>query len=220
VSHIWVHSKGSRSGRIAPTDWTPPDGSWVFTLGLDNFDTSFVFGENDFSIIRQDMDLDGINFVRVQLRFKSRQVMPSSKVVTGVAADTLDPGEAFTAVNVLYMTSGQFDESDTSRLVTVSGSSSGNDGTYRTVAKLPPVAAMTGYDRVLLREDLNATEGTVLTATMKALKWRVTIEIDGGVEASMDVDTDRVRDRNDMAANVSKLTSVHEVAFRLRLIEV
>lgn len=48
--------------------------------------------------------------------------------------------------------------------------------------------------------------------------WRASIRIDGVERASAMLVPGRVRDRVDLAANVSKLTGNHELAFRLAVV--
>jgi hypothetical protein len=50
--------------------------------------------------------------------------------------------------------------------------------------------------------------------------WRASIRIDGGERASTLLVPGRTRDRVDLAANVSKLSGNHELAFRLALVAV
>ena len=47
--------------------------------------------------------------------------------------------------------------------------------------------------------------------------WEASLLVDGVKQASMVLDANRTRDRADMAANVSKLSGAHQVAFRLEL---
>lgn len=49
------------------------------------------------------------------------------------------------------------------------------------------------------------------------LAWKASLRIDGAERASQFLDPGRTRDRVDLAANVSKLTGDHELAFRLEL---
>ena len=56
-------------------------------------------------------------------------------------------------------------------------------------------------------------------ATMPAgFFWVASVRVDGAMHSSMLLDAGRTRDRADMAANVSKLSGIHQVAFRLELI--
>lgn len=50
--------------------------------------------------------------------------------------------------------------------------------------------------------------------------WRASLRIDGSERASALLLPGRARDRVDLAANVSKLTGNHELAFRLALVAV
>lgn len=50
--------------------------------------------------------------------------------------------------------------------------------------------------------------------------WRVSIRIDGAEHAGALLVPGRTRDRVDLAANVSKLSGDHELAFRLALVAV
>ena len=52
------------------------------------------------------------------------------------------------------------------------------------------------------------------------LAWRASLRIDGTERASALLQPGRTRDRVDLAANVSKLTGDHELAFRLELVAV
>jgi len=56
-------------------------------------------------------------------------------------------------------------------------------------------------------------------ATMPANHfWVASVRVDGAIHTSMALDANRTRDRADMAANVSKLSGTHKVAFRLELV--
>lgn len=55
------------------------------------------------------------------------------------------------------------------------------------------------------------------TAVPSGLLWRASVRIDGNEYASVEVTPGRVRNHVDLAANVSKLTGDHELAFRLAL---
>ena len=48
--------------------------------------------------------------------------------------------------------------------------------------------------------------------------WEASLLVDGVKQASMVLDANRIRDRADMAGNVSKLAGTHPVAFRLELV--
>ena len=50
--------------------------------------------------------------------------------------------------------------------------------------------------------------------------WRASIRIDGAEYASALLQPGRARDRSDLAANVSKLSGNHELAFRLAVVAV
>lgn len=52
------------------------------------------------------------------------------------------------------------------------------------------------------------------------MAWRASIRIDGADRASTLLVPGRTRDRVDLAANVSKLSGNHELAFRLALVAV
>ena len=52
------------------------------------------------------------------------------------------------------------------------------------------------------------------------LNWEASIAVDGVKQTSMTVEPGRTRDREDMAANVSKLTGAHQVSVRLELVSV
>ena len=52
------------------------------------------------------------------------------------------------------------------------------------------------------------------------LGWRASIRIDGAEQASALLLPGRTRDRVDLAANVSKLSGDHELAFRLAVVAV
>ncbi|MBI3184819.1 MAG: hypothetical protein HYZ28_21995 [Myxococcales bacterium] len=52
------------------------------------------------------------------------------------------------------------------------------------------------------------------------LAWRTSLRIDGAERVSTFLPPGRIRDRVDLAANVSKLTGNHELAFRLELVAV
>ena len=57
--------------------------------------------------------------------------------------------------------------------------------------------------------------------TMPAgVAWRASLRIDGVERAGALLAPGRLRDRMDLAANVSKLTGDHELAFRLELVAV
>ncbi len=52
------------------------------------------------------------------------------------------------------------------------------------------------------------------------LAWRASLRIDGAERAGAVLEPGRTRDRIDLAANVSRLTGDHELAFRLDLVAV
>ena len=52
------------------------------------------------------------------------------------------------------------------------------------------------------------------------LAWKASLRVDGAERASALLAPGRTRDRVDLAANVSKLTGDHELAFRLELVAV
>ncbi len=52
------------------------------------------------------------------------------------------------------------------------------------------------------------------------LAWRASLRVDGTERARTVLAPGRTRDRIDLAANVSKLTGDHELAFRLELVAV
>ena len=52
------------------------------------------------------------------------------------------------------------------------------------------------------------------------LAWKASLSIDGAERATALLAPGRTRDRVDLAANVSKLTGDHELAFRLELVAV
>jgi hypothetical protein len=51
--------------------------------------------------------------------------------------------------------------------------------------------------------------------TPPGVTWRATLRIDGNEQVAVVLVPGRVRDRIDLAANVSKLVGAHELAFRL-----
>ena len=63
-------------------------------------------------------------------------------------------------------------------------------------------------------------EGGTPAAVPAGVGWRASLRIDGGERASSLLVPGRVRDRVDLAANVSKLTGDHELAFRLEVVAV
>jgi len=66
-------------------------------------------------------------------------------------------------------------------------------------------------------QDAVTTTPTGFTAVIGGALWRAAIDIDGTEEISKLVARDRSILSNDIAVNVSKLTSTHEVAFRWQL---
>jgi hypothetical protein len=57
-------------------------------------------------------------------------------------------------------------------------------------------------------------------AVPAGLAWKASLRIDGGERVSQLLVPGRARDRVDLAANVSKLSGDHELAFRLELVAV
>jgi hypothetical protein len=58
------------------------------------------------------------------------------------------------------------------------------------------------------------------TSVPASVAWKASLRIDGGERASQLLAPGRTRDRVDLAANVSKLSGDHELAFRLELVAV
>ena len=71
----------------------------------------------------------------------------------------------------------------------------------------------TGIDFVRARLRLR-TPATMPTGMF----WEASLLVDGVKQSSMVLDAGGKRDRADMAANVSKLSGTHQVAFRLELL--
>ena len=71
----------------------------------------------------------------------------------------------------------------------------------------------TGVDFVRVRLRLR-TPATMPTGMF----WEASLLVDGVKQSSMVLDAGGKRDRADMAANVSKLSGTHQVAFRLELL--
>jgi hypothetical protein len=63
-----------------------------------------------------------------------------------------------------------------------------------------------------------ASEGPGFDANVLGSKWQVTIRINGAAEFTRIVGNDRAERTNDLAVNVSKLTGIHQVGFRLQLV--
>ena len=80
-------------------------------------------------------------------------------------------------------------------------------------AELAQDVDCTGIDFIRVRLRLRTP------ATMPAgLYWQASVRVDGAMHSSMTLNAGWTRDRADMAANVSKLSGIHQVAFRLELV--
>lgn len=60
----WSTSLGVSQGRIQPTGWTPPSGSYAFVLGHDLPNQWRKFAAGDFVAISQTADFTGVSFLR------------------------------------------------------------------------------------------------------------------------------------------------------------
>lgn len=63
-----------------------------------------------------------------------------------------------------------------------------------------------------------ASEGSGFDANVLGSMWQATLRIDGVAEFTKIVESDRTVRTNDIAVNVSKLTGIHQVGFRLQLV--
>lgn len=77
--------------------------------------------------------------------------------------------------------------------------------------ELAQSADLTGVDLVRVRSTLAARD------VPAGLAWALTLRIDGGVQGVVRARAHQTREVTDLAANVSRLTGVHEVAVRLEL---
>jgi hypothetical protein len=86
----FIHAYGESQGRQTPGGWTATDGDFVYVLGDENLAT-FDFFFNDYVEVKQDLDLAGINMLRVD----SRIIQPAMPVERNVA---VNPSLVHTAV--------------------------------------------------------------------------------------------------------------------------
>ena len=98
----FIHAYGARQGRIQPTGWTPTDGEYVYVLGDEDL-ASYDFRFTDYVEVSQDLDLTGVNMLRVD----SRIVQPTMVVTRNVAINaalastaTLKRGEILESLNL------------------------------------------------------------------------------------------------------------------------
>lgn len=98
----FIHAYGESQGRRAPSGWIATDGQYTYVLGDENLSVyDFLF--NDYVEVKQDLDLAGINLLRVD----SRIIQPLMPVERNVAVDsglvhtaTLQRGEVLASVNL------------------------------------------------------------------------------------------------------------------------
>lgn len=126
----WNRELGTTQGRIQPSGFAPPQGTFVFVLGRDLPGLKQKLEIGDFVEVRQTADFGDAKLVRLRARMR-----PPAEVPAGVA-------------------------------------------------------------------------------------WKASLRIDGAERASQLLVHGRTRDRVDLAANVSKLSGDHELAFRLDLVAV
>lgn len=84
-----IHKYSYTQGRVRPSGWVPTDGEYVYVLGDEDLATyDFLF--NDYVEVKQDLDLNGIKFLRVD----SRIIQPAMPTERNVA---LEVGGPYTA---------------------------------------------------------------------------------------------------------------------------
>lgn len=98
----FTHAYGESQGRCVPSGWTPTDGAYVYVLGDENL-AAFDFLFDDYVEVKQDLDLTGINILRID----SRIIQPRMPVARNVAVNaslahtaTLKRGEVLESVNL------------------------------------------------------------------------------------------------------------------------
>jgi hypothetical protein len=124
----WERELGETQGRIEPSGFTPPEGTFAFVLGRDLPGLMQMLEIGDFVEVSQNADFGDANLVRVRARMR------------------------------------------------------------------PPASAPSG------------------------VAWKAALRVDGIERASSLLEPGRMRDRVDLAANVSKLSGNHALAFRLELV--
>lgn len=77
-----LHKYAYTQGRVLPTGWVPADGEYVFVLG-DESCGNYLYTFDDHVEIKQDLDLDGFKFLRVD----SRIVQPTMPAARNIAVD-------------------------------------------------------------------------------------------------------------------------------------
>lgn len=76
MSTSWTRDFGLTQGRIAPTEITAPEGSYVFCLGASDHRVEDLYA-NDFIKVEQDADFNATGAMRCKIRVRAPSVMPT-----------------------------------------------------------------------------------------------------------------------------------------------
>lgn len=95
----FTHRLAYAQGRLQPTGWKPTDGSYVFVLGAEDR-ARYNFLYNDYVEVKQDLDLTGIDVLRVDSKIV-QPTMPGGRDVSGTPKTAvLQRGHVLTSLDL------------------------------------------------------------------------------------------------------------------------
>lgn len=194
------------------------DGSYVFALGYDgeapNIEELQI---GDYVQVAQAVTVTGVGVVRAKIRIKQPRSMPDQRDVSTdfqlIEEDVLSPG------NKIVIPAG-ISELDVGRYVTVTGcTNAGNNETFKIVGIQDSITAF--VDKTTITE--GPRNGTIV-ATEAGARWKLSLLVDDGMtqieRARVIQDPDESGFyRTDLTLNVSKMSGVQNIYFRMTLVE-
>lgn len=202
--------------RVKPKTASAFDGNFVFTLGYDGTAPNIEdIAIGDYIQVAQPLTMTGVGTVRARIRIKQPQTMPDRRDISKdfqlVAESGGSPG------NIIIVPAG-VSELDVGRTVTVAGcTNGGNNGVLKIVGIIDPISAY--VNKTLVTE--GPRNGTI-TAIEDGARWKLSLLVDnsGLVERARIVQDSKESGfyRSDLTINVSKLTGVHNIYFRMTLV--
>jgi hypothetical protein len=206
---------GHTQGRIAPdaSVYTPTDGSYAYALGdaADRSVSTMLIG--DYVEVDQVLDLTGVDLIRLDGKLPQPTKMPLSRDISSGATllrgSILNAGDDLSAIDA---PNAAFTEDDDGAGCLIAGAS----GIFNNI--INPLGSILSGTRALLHYPIVA-ESTGFTATLLALRWEFSIVIDSFTKyLQVVLQPGQEHTTTDLAANVSKATGLHGVAFRLTLV--
>lgn len=208
----FVAKYGISQGRIKPRFYTPTDGEYVFVLGSEDPDM-YDMKVGDYVEVHQDLDMTGINLIRLDTGFIQPESMPDRRdISTGSILkrdDVINTGDDLSAI--ITTATNPLSQADEGLQLEITGAiNAGNN-------KVNRILSVVGTSVGILEEQV-LNEATGFTAIIRGARWEASMII-GGVELfTVILRKGSILASSDVAGNVSKLTGNHTVYLRLALI--